>query len=122
MIHNGVKLYITEHLLPVMPDTVLFEFTPVQVKWCEENERNLWAHFLSEDLLYSDDFRQVQKLIAPAPMIPGMPAEAPGGVANWTGWRIIHALMERNTNLKMVDLLALRDPQAALEQARYRPR
>jgi hypothetical protein len=122
MIHNGIRLYITEHLMPEVADTVLFEFTPQQLEWCESNERNLWAHFLKEDLLYSNEFSKVQKLVNPAPGIPGMPPEAPGGVANWTGWRIIHALMERNPDSKMIDLLSIQDPQALLEAARYRPR
>ena len=122
MIHNGIKLYITEHLLPSMPDTVLFEMRPTQLEWCRSNERNLWAHFLKDDLLYSNEFGKIQKLISPAPGVPGMPAEAPGGLANWTGWRIIHALYERNPDMKMTDLLSVQDVQAVLETARYRPR
>lgn len=122
MIHNGIKLYIVEQLQPQMPDTVLFEFTPDQLAWCNENERNLWAHFLTEDLIYSSEKQQIQRLLSPSPMIPGMPAEAPGGVANWTGWRIIHTLMENEPSLKPVDLIAMLDAQSVLENAKYRPR
>lgn len=122
MIHNGIKLYILEHLMPTVSDTVLFEFTPDQLAWCQNNERDLWAHFLSEDLLYSTETTKIQKLVSPAPAIPGMPKEAPGGVANWTGWRIIHALMKADPSLKMTDLLVMHDTQALLERARYRPR
>jgi hypothetical protein len=50
-----------------------------------------------------------------------MPAEAPGGVANWTAWRIFHALAKRNPALKLTDLIALKDAQTILEMARYRP-
>ena len=121
MIHNGIRIYITEHLIPDVADTVLFEFAPGQLAWCESNERNLWAHLLKEDLLYSNEFSKIQKLVNPAPGVPGMPPEAPGGVANWTGWRIIHALMERNPDSKLVDLLSIQDAQALLESARYRP-
>jgi hypothetical protein len=87
-----------------------------------ENERNLWAHFLTEDLLYASDPVKIQKLISPAPSIPGMPSEAPGGVANWTGWRIIHALMREEPSLRMTDLLLSHEAQSILERARYRPR
>ncbi len=121
MIHNGIKLYIVEHLMPDLADTVLFEFTPKQLSWCISNERNLWAHFLDHDLLYSRDVNNIQKLISPAPAVPGMPSEAPGGVANWTGWKIIHALKQREPSLKMTDLLVLHDAQNILERARYRP-
>jgi len=121
MLHNGKKLYILEHLLSTTADTILFEFTPEQLLWCGENEKNLWAHFLKDDLLYATEFRKVQKLIAPAPAIPGMPSEAPGGVANWTGWKIMHALVRRHPELKLTDLIAMHDAQAILEEARYRP-
>jgi hypothetical protein len=86
------------------------------------NERNLWAHVLEDDLLYSNSFAKIQKLTNPAPAVGGMPAEAPGGVANWTGWKIIHAYMERNPTKKLVDLLTVSDAQAVVEESRYRPR
>jgi hypothetical protein len=122
MIHNGIKLYILEHLMPKTADTVLFEFTPGQLAWCAENERNLWAHLLKDDLIYSDEISNIQKLVQPSPGIPGLPKEAPGGVANWTGWKIIHALKKQNADLKLVDLLSVQDAQSVLESARYRPR
>jgi hypothetical protein len=122
MLHNGLKIYILEHLMPNAPDSVLFEFTPAQLVWCESNERNLWAHFLKDDLLYDTEFQKIQKFVAPAPVISGMPGETPGGVANWTGWKIIHALAARNPSMKLTDLIAMEDAQTLLEMARYRPK
>lgn len=122
MIHNGKKLYITELLLPEHPDTVWFEFTPSQVAWCNANEKDLWAHYLSEDLLYSNNYKSINKLVNFSPGIPGMPKEAPGRVANWSGWRIVHEVMRRNPDMQLLDLIAMRDAQTLLEMARYRPR
>lgn len=122
MMNNGIKLYIIEHLIPALPDTALFEYTPDQLAWCTSNEKNLWAHLLKDDLLYASEVGKIQKLINPAPAVPGMPPEAPGGVANWTGWKIIHALIERDPDIKMVDLLSVQEAQAIVEQARYRPK
>jgi hypothetical protein len=122
MVHNGKKLYLLELLLPGISDTVLFEFKPAQVRWCEAHERDLWAHFLTDDLLYSSEFSKIQKLVNPSPSVSGIPPEAPGGVANWTGWRIIHTLVQRNPDLKPIDILAMRDAQAIVEMARYRPK
>ncbi len=121
MIHNGKKLYILEHLMPGLPDTVLFEFTPAQLAWCYENERDIWIHLLGDDLLYSNQMLRIQKLVNYSPNVPGMPPEAPGRVANWTAWRILHALKRRNPSLRPLDLLSMRDAQAIVEAARYRP-
>lgn len=122
MIHNGKRIYIVQQLLPLHPDSVWHEFTPEQITWCAENERNLWAHYLSEDLLYSNEFSKINKLVNHSPSVPGLPHEAPGRVANWSGWRIVHELMQRNPKMSMIDLIAMRDGQVILEGARYRPR
>lgn len=39
IIHRGKKLYILSRLIPEIQDTVLFEFTPAQLKWCNETEQ-----------------------------------------------------------------------------------
>ena len=64
-------------------------------KWCESNELQLWTHFLEEDLLYATNLRDIRKLVDYSPNSPGMPAEAPGRTANWTGWQIVKAYMKR---------------------------
>ncbi len=122
MIHNGKRIYIVEQMLPEYPDSVWHEFTPDQLTWCNENERNLWAHYLNEDLLYSNEFTKINKLINHSPSVPRLPVEAPGRVANWSGWRIVHELMRKNPKMFVIDLVAMRDAQEILELARYRPR
>lgn len=122
MIHNGKKLYILDHLMPAAPDSVVMEYTPAQLEWCAGNERNLWAHYLTEDLLYSNEFSKVNKLVNYSPNVPGMPPEAPGRVGNWTGWQIIRAWKNRDPDLSLIDIIALRDAQRILELARYKPR
>lgn len=122
MIHNGKRIYIVEQLLPNHPDSVWMEFTPQQLKWCAENERNLWAHYLNEDLLYSNTFSKVNKLVSHSPNVPGLPPEAPGRVGNWSGWRIVHDMMTRHPDMTVIDLIAMRDGQKVLELAHYRPR
>ena len=122
MIHNGKRHYIVKQLLPMARDSVIFEFTQNQLDWCMENERNLWSHYLTEDLLYSNEFSKINKLVNYSPNAPGMPQEAPGRVANWSGYKIIAELMRRESDLTLPELVALRDPQIIMERARYRPR
>jgi len=122
MIHNGKRIYIVEQLLPEHPDSVWFEFSQSQLAWCNKNERNLWSHYLNEDLLYSNEFSKINKLVNPSPSVPGLPIEAPGRVGNWSGSRIVHALMRRHPEMSVIDLVAMRDGQEVLELARYRPR
>lgn len=122
MIHNGKRHYIVKQLMPLARDSVIFEFTQDQIEWCNENERNLWSHYLTEDLLYSNEFSKINKLVNYSPNAPGMPQEAPGRVANWSGYRIVAELMRRESDLTLLELVSLRDPQQIMERARYRPR
>ncbi len=121
MVHNGKKLYIMDHLLPFKPDTVIFEYSPAQLQWCFDNERDMWAFFTSEDLLYSTDYVKWRKMVEYSPNSPGMPPEAPGRTANFIGWRIVSAYMKRHPEVSMEQLITLRDAQAILDGSRYKP-
>lgn len=122
MISNGKQLYIQKALFPYTPDSILLEIPQVQVDWLNNNELEMWAHFLKEELLYATDMRKYRKLIDYSPNSPGMPTEAPGRTANYMGMKIIEAFMQRHPELSLQDLLGLQDPQYLLTQSRYKPR
>jgi len=122
MVHNGKMLYILDHLIPFASDTVVMEYTPEQLAWCQDNELDIWAHFLREDLLYSSTWQDIRKLVEYSPSSPGMPPEAPGRTGSWMGWQIVKAFMKRYPETTFQQLIAMNDAQALLDQARYRPR
>jgi hypothetical protein len=122
MIHNGKKLYLMDHLLPFVSDTVIMEYTPAQLAWCKDNELDIWAHFLREDLLYNSSQREIRKLVEYSPDSPGMPPEAPGRTANWIGWQIVKAYVKRNPQLSLQALIDQRDAQVILDQSKYKPK
>lgn len=122
MIHNGKRLYILDHLLPNTPDSVKLEMTQKQVQWLSDNEFEMWAFFLQEDLLYSSKGQDIREYVDYSPRSPGMPAESPGRTGNWVGWQIIKAFMARSPEYTMSDLLTLTDAQEILNKSRYKPR
>ncbi len=122
MVRNGKKLLLLDRLLPYTPDSILLEVTPAQTEWLFDNERNIWAYFLQEDLLYSSTWQDFRKFVEYSPHSPGMPPEAPGRTGNFTGWRIVERYMERHPETSLRDLLKMTDAQAILDGARYRPR
>ena len=121
MIHNGTKLYLLDQLMPYTPDSVKLEYTQAQVEWCDKNEFNIWNHFIDEELLYSTNMREIQKLVSPSPNSKGMPPESPGRTANWIGWQIVKAYMHRYPKTTMEELIALRDAQKILQESKYKP-
>ncbi len=122
MVHNGKKLYALDLLLPYSPDSVKLEITPQQVQWLKDNELEMWAHFLKEELLYSSNWQDIRKLVEYSPNSPGMPPEAPGRTANWAGWQIVRAYMKQHPETSLPQLFKLKDAQAFLEESKYKPR
>ena len=122
MIHNGKLLYILDHLLPFKPDSVIMELTPAQLSWCKDNEKDIWAYFLQENLLYSSNWEDIRKYVEYSPSSPGMPPEAPGRTGSWIGWQIVKAFMKRHPETTMQQLIGMQDAQVLLDRSRYRPR
>ncbi|MEE9372053.1 MAG: hypothetical protein V3V00_03280 [Saprospiraceae bacterium] len=121
MIRNGKIFFILEKLLPNTSKDIIVEYQPKEYQWCLINEPELWTHLLKNDLLYSSQFSKINKLINPSPGASGIPQEAPGGVANYIGWRIVQDYMMRS-NSNIADLIELTDYQKILDKSKYRPR
>lgn len=122
MIANGKKWYIHELLLPYTPDSIRLEYTEEELDWLKNNEVQLWSHFIGEDLLFSTQYKDFRKLVDYSPNAPGMPPEAPGRTANWTGLQIVKSFMKRHPNMRPAQLMEIKDAQKILDGAKYRPR
>jgi hypothetical protein len=122
MIHNGKKRYVLEQLIPYAPDSVVMEYSAQQLQWCEDNEWEVWAYLLDEELLYSTRYQDFRKLVEHSPTgTSQMPPESPGRAGNYIGKKIIEAYMRRFPDTTLPELLALEDAQFILDQSRYRP-
>lgn len=121
IIRNGKRQVLMDVLLPGVADTARWEFTPDQLAWCEENEQNIWAYFLSENLLYSTDYKVYRKFVDYSPHSPGMPQEAPGRTGDWIGVQIVRAWLEHHPESGISALAERIDAQQFLDEARYKP-
>lgn len=122
MIFNGKKLYLLDLLLPYTPDSIKLEITAEQAQWLPDNQLEMWAYILQEELLYASDWSKIRKYVEYSPHSPGMPPEAPGRTANWIGWQIIKAYMQQFPDTSPEQLIELRDAQDILTKSKYKPR
>jgi len=121
MIWGGKKLYLIDNLISFAPDSIVTEYTQGQLDWCRNNEAEIWSFFFEHDLFYENDIKKFNKLISPAPTSPGMPAESPGQTANYMGWQIIKAFMQRNPDVSIKEMIFMRDAQEILDLSKYKP-
>lgn len=121
IIHTGKQVYILDKLLPDLPDSILMEITSDQATWLKGNEQDIWAFFLSENILYSTEWQKIRKYVEYSPSSPGMPAEAPGRTGSWMGWQIVRSYMKYHPETSMTTLIAQKDSQKFLQQSRYKP-
>lgn len=122
MVANGKRLYLLDKVLPDTHDSIKLQMAPADISWCQDNEAQVYAFLAREDLLYTTDMREIRRYIDPAPTSRGMPEESPGQAANYVGWQMVKAYMQRNRNTSLPDLIALEDGQQLLARSGYKPR
>jgi hypothetical protein len=121
MIHEGKIRYFQRCMMPDINDTVLFGFTADQMRFCRNNEMQMWQYLVEHDLLFSSDQFTIRKLVGEAPFTTFFTNESPGRAAAWLGFRIVESYMMKNGNVSMEEMMGNTDVQGILTAARYDP-
>ncbi|MEY4926480.1 MAG: hypothetical protein RI894_916 [Bacteroidota bacterium] len=122
MIQNGKKLYVLEQLMPYTADSLRFGYTAKQMDWCRNNERDMWAFFLDQKLIYNTNQKEFRRFTEPSPTTMGMPLESPGRTANYTGYQIVAQYMELFPAISLEELLKTTDAEKILKASKYKPK
>jgi len=122
MIQRGKEQYFLSKVLPETPDSIRFGFTQKQIQWCEANEADVYNFFITKNLLYEKTPNKVYRFIFDAPTSAGMPAESPGNIGSWVGYRIVEAYVKQHTGISMEELFAVGDAQKMLQDSKYKPK
>ena len=121
MMHYGKLKYFERCMLPGLSDELLFGYSADQLKFCRNNEGQMWQYLVEKDLLFSTDQFTVNKLTGEAPFTSFFTRESPGRAAVWLGFRIIEAYMQKNSDVSLEGLMNTTDVQMILEGAKYAP-
>lgn len=122
MIYNGKIMYALDVILENVDDTLKIGYTQKQMDWARHYQKDIWAWFLSENLLYSTDYIRVQKYFSEAPFTRelGSNNESAPKLGSYIGWMIVRTYMERNPNVSLDELLLKDDAQEILEGAKFK--
>jgi hypothetical protein len=121
IIHYGKLKYFEKCMLPATTDEIIFGFTPDQMKFCRNNESQMWQYLIENDLLFNSDQFIIRKLTGEAPFTSYFTNESPGMAAIWLGFRIVESYMMKNPGINIKDLMKATDVQEILEKAKYSP-
>lgn len=121
IMYEGKLKYFEKCMMPSLNDTVLFGFTADQMKFCRNNEMQMWHYLIENDLIFSTDQFTIKKLTGEAPFTTYFTIESPGKAAVWLGFRIIESYMMRN-NIPLGEMMDNTDIQGILGSAKYNPK
>ena len=117
----GKMLHFAKLLLPETPDSLIIGYTGQQMDWIANNEAQVWAFMLENELLYSGDRLKINKFIMDGPFTSYFSDDSPPRLAWWIGWKIIERYMEKNRSAELFEVLQKYDAQDILKESGYKP-
>ncbi len=121
MIAEGKILFTIQCMLPNKRENDIIKYDSKHWKFCIDNEHEIWAYFLNQNLLYDTKFEQF-KYVKDGPSTYGMPNESPGKAGAWLGWQIVKDYMKQNPNITLRQLIEIKDGQKILTASKYKPK
>ncbi|SKB29577.1 gliding motility-associated lipoprotein GldB [Parapedobacter luteus] len=124
MVYQGKVLYMMERVMPDVADSLKIGYTSQQWAWANRFERDIWAWFLQENLLYEADYNRIQKYLGEAPFTPelGEQNESAPKLGVFIGWQMVRKYMDRYPETALMELLRITDAQTILDGSKYRGR
>lgn len=121
MLYEGKIWYYMKQVLPEIQDTLIFGYTPDQLKWCINNKKQMWTYLLEHKLLFSTEYMTIRKLVYPAPFTVYFTNESPGRAAVWLGYKIVESYMKNNSEVTLAQLMTETDYQKILRKSNFKP-
>jgi gliding motility-associated lipoprotein GldB len=123
MIYFGKVLYFKDVMLPNTSNQEKMGYTKAQLDWAQENESNIWRHFVEKELLFSTDSKLASRFINPAPYSKfnlELDGESPGRLGQYIGWQIVKAYAKNNDST-LQDILNM-NAEDIFKNSKYKPR
>ena len=122
IVHEGKVMYLVDALLPKTNDTIKMRYSAKQLKWCKDNEFNMWAYIIQQKLLYSTSEGEIKKFTDDGPFTTMFNHDfAPARTGNWLGWQIVRTYMKNNPAVTIQQLLAEKNADNILARSGYKP-
>lgn len=121
IIHQGKVLYCLDAFFPSMGDTLKMGYSGEELQWAKDHESYVWAHFVDQQLLFSNNQNEIMKYTNDGPFTVDLVKESPSRMGYYIGWQIVRAYMEDQDFIDIQALLEEPDPQKILTLSNYNP-
>ena len=121
MIDRGKKYYFIEAMDPVLNDSILLGYSAQQMEWAQDNEGQIWASVVGNNMLYANGFEQYRLLFNDGPFTAAFSENAPARLGDFVGLQIIRSYMSNN-DVTLQNLMENTDYQDIFQRSQYKPR
>ena len=122
MIYWGKSYYFVNKILPCTPDSLIIGYSDKQLRSAAANQETIWSHFVEKQLLFETSHFQKTKYIGDRPYIAEISAKCPGRIGQWLGWKIVNKYVKEQDNLKLSDLMAVKNAQDLFNKSKFKPK
>ncbi|SMO68808.1 hypothetical protein SAMN06265379_1056 [Saccharicrinis carchari] len=121
MIFKGKVRYFVHRMFPDIQDTLLFDYTPQQMHWCQEHEADMWASLVEWKHLFEEDRMTIQKYTGDAPFTANFGNNSAPRAGEFIGYKIVKAYIKNNKHISLKELMEETDGRKILAASKYRP-
>jgi hypothetical protein len=121
MIGAGKMLYLIRALLPETTEELILDYSPKQDEWIRKNEAHVWAAIIENRMLFSGSSDILRMFFADGPCTPDFTTDSPPRLGEWIGLQVVTSFMQKNPDIKIPELMEMKDPQNILTLSGYKP-
>ncbi|HEX5152634.1 MAG TPA: hypothetical protein VFW07_14385 [Parafilimonas sp.] len=121
MIDAGKRLYLLDHFLPQLADSLKTGYTQKQLDDCYDNEAAIWNYLVQNNLLFITNPIQTRDFMLDGPYTEIFGKNSPGFIGQFVGWQIVKKWMSAHEETMLPQLLNIPDKQI-YDEAKYKPR
>ncbi len=121
MIDAGKRMYLLDHFLPQLADSLKTGYTQQQLDGTYDNEADIWNYFVQNNLLFITDPIQIRDYMQDGPKTEVFGKASPGFIGQFIGWQIVKKWMDQHNKTTLPQLIATPEKQI-YDEAKYKPR
>lgn len=119
MVFYGKILYLTDAMLPSEKDAVKMNYSEAQWDWMEKNEKQIWTYLAENNLLFTNDLKEITQWVNDGPFTIGLSQNSPSRAGIYIGWQMVKQYMDKHPKTTLDQLVKIDDYNRILSA--YKP-